>query len=136
VPVDLVKRVVPSLIEDGSYEYAYLGIAGDDLFNALRERAGLPQELRGALLRQVTPGGPADQAGLLGGTRAIRIDGTEYRLGGDVIVSINGEAVRSMDDLIAYLALNTSPGDTVDIGVVRDGTEMTVDLKLGARPVE
>jgi 2-alkenal reductase len=134
VPIDLAKRVAPSLIEKGHYEYAYLGISGQDLNRDLRAAAELPEGLRGALLQLVSAGGPAELAGLRGGTRDVRIGQAAVRVGGDVVVSINGTPVKAMDDLIAYLALNTSPGDSVKIGIVRDGKEMTVDLKLGNRP--
>ncbi len=134
VPIDLAKRVAPSLIEKGRYEYAYLGISGQDVNREVRAAAELPTGLRGALLQLVSAGGPAELAGLRGGTREVRIGQIPLRVGGDVVVSINGVPVKAMDDLIAYLALNTSPGDTVQIGIVRDGKEMTLDLKLGNRP--
>ncbi len=134
VPIDLIKRIVPSLIETGGYSYAYLGISGADLDLAVKTRAGLPADTVGVLLQQVTPGGPAATAGLLGGTRTALINGQTFPLGGDIVISVDDAKVRRMDDLIAYLALNKSPGDKVELGIVRDGEAMTVTVELGARP--
>ncbi|MCI0852768.1 MAG: PDZ domain-containing protein, partial [Chloroflexi bacterium] len=53
---------------------------------------------------------------------------------GDVIVSIDSIRMTSMDDLIAYLALNTAPGDEIVVGIYRDGVEIAIPMTLGARP--
>ena len=134
VPIDLIKRVVPSLIDSGAYEYAFMGISGTDIDLAVRAQADLPEGLNGVLLGQVTTGGPAHTAGLRGGTRSIRLNGTNLAVGGDVVLAVDGEEVRSMNDLIAYLALNKSPGDSVEIRINRNGEEMTVSVELGTRP--
>ncbi|MCJ7739664.1 MAG: trypsin-like peptidase domain-containing protein [Anaerolineae bacterium] len=98
VPVNTVKRVVPGLIENGRYDYPYLGITSDNRFN-LAQLAG-PLELlvtEGVLISEVTPGGAADQAGLQGGNRDVELVGTTVRAGGDILVAINDYDLRDFD---------------------------------------
>ena len=85
-------------------------------------------------MSQVTVDSPADKAGLRGSDRTAVLDGVDYPVGGDVIVSINGWAVDDMDDLIAYLSSNTRPGDKVTLEVIRDGEGEDLEVSLGARP--
>jgi 2-alkenal reductase len=125
VPVDLAKRVVPSLIEDGEHSYSYLGISGGDVNRTVREALGLGAGQTGAYIEQVQPRTPAAAAGLIG-------DGSNA-YGGDIIVSIDGQKVDSIDDVIAYLSLYTSPGEDVVLGVLRAGQEIAVTVTLGSR---
>ncbi len=130
VPVDLVKRVIPSLIETGRHEYSLMGISGEEVTIQVRDDVGLPGDVTGAYVSRVAPSGPADQAGIRQDT------GTRGFLNwdGDVIVSIDSIRMKSMDDLIAYLALNTAPGDDIVVGVFRDGVEIAIPMTLGVRP--
>jgi S1-C subfamily serine protease len=138
VPVDLVKRVVPSLIEEGQHTYALMGISGEPVDITIRENAGLPGDIVGALVMTVSTEGPADTAGVRGDTGERTANGQLIRglenWDGDIIVSINSIKMKSMDDLIAYLALNTAPGDDIVVGIYRDGVEMAVPMTLGSRP--
>ena len=135
VPVNTAKRVVPELIETGSYEYAYLGISGGSLGPRLAEAKGLDENTRGVIVSQVLGDGPADRAGLEANDRSVEVDGQRFPTGGDVITSIDGVQVSDMDDLLAYLAGTTRPGDTVALGLIReDGDDATVDVVLGRRP--
>ena len=130
VPVDLVKRVVPSLINDGQHSYPLMGISGNEVNILLRERASLPRDILGAYVNRSAPGGPADLAGIRGDsslTGSLNFDG-------DVIVSINSIPMKSMDDLIGYLALNTAPGEEIIVGVFRNGLEILIPMTLGSRP--
>ncbi|MCI0440540.1 MAG: trypsin-like peptidase domain-containing protein [Chloroflexi bacterium] len=113
VPVNIAKRVVPALIEDGTYEYAYLGISSPT------GSGNLPASTPGALISDVTANGPAARAG-------VRLN--------DVIVSVDGTPVQGMDDLISYMVKNTSPGDTIAVEVVRNGQRIPVNITLGTRP--
>ncbi len=131
VPVDLVIRVIPSLIEFGEYTYPLMGISGIEVDLQVRENAGLGGEVVGAYVSGVTPNGPADTAGIRGDSTA-QFNVVAYD--GDVIVSINSIRMDSMDDLIGYLALNTAPDDDIVVGVLRDGVEIAIPLTLGARP--
>lgn len=136
VPVDLVKRVVPSLINEGSYTYPLMGISGDEVSIQVREAAGLDGDVRGAIVATVSSGGPADTAGLLGDTGQRSSNGQllTQNFDGDIIVSINGSAINSMNDLIGFLALNTAPGEEIVVGVLRNGVEISIPMELGARP--
>ena len=130
VPVDLVKRVVPSLIENGRHEYSLMGISGDEVNIGIRSDARLPGDVTGAYVIRVTPGGPADQAGIREDSGSAGIENWD----GDVIVSIDSIRMSSMDALIAHLALNTAPDDEIIVGIFRDGVEIAIPMTLGARP--
>ena len=134
VPINTAKRVVPALIEEGRYEYSWLGISGSTLRADVAELMGLPRDTGGALVTQVTLDSPADKAGLRGSDRTAALEGVDYPVGGDVIVSIDGSEVDDMDDLISYLSGNTRPDDEVTLEVIRDGERETLEVTLGARP--
>jgi len=138
VPVDLVKRVVPSLINDGHHTYSLMGITGEDVDIIKRESANLPGDVVGAMVMTVSPDGPADTAGIRGDSGDRASNGALVRgfknWDGDIIVSINSIQMKSMDDLIGYLALNTAPGEEIEIGIFRAGIEISVSMTLGSRP--
>jgi serine protease Do len=113
----LVKRVVPALIENGEYEHAYMGIGLRTVTPDIAEQVGLDRA-RGVLVTDVRPNGPSD-----GALRQ-----------GDVIVGLGGESIDSRQQLSSYLALQASPGDTVEVTVLRDGSRQTLSLTLGSRP--
>jgi S1-C subfamily serine protease len=134
IPASIVARVVPELIDDGSFEHPYLGISGVSLFPTLAEAMDLDSDQRGALVAEVIPGGPADKAGLQGSDREASVEGINMGVGGDVIVAINDEPVLEMDDLIAYLSANAAVGQEVTLQVIRDGEEVDIQVRLEARP--
>jgi len=136
VPINIVKQVVPVLIEKGEYTYPWLGIEGIDLMPAIREEMGLARDQRGALITRVVTDGPADEAGLRGGTRRERIEGRELPVGGDIIIAVDGQPVRGMDDVLIHLVRNTRPGQQVLLAILREGQERTVPVTLGERPEE
>ncbi len=139
VSSNIIKRVVPVMIQSGKYDYPYLGISSVSLGNP--SQAGLTldeidalglKQTTGTYITNVTAGGPAEQAGLKAGTQQTSIQG--LLSGGDLIVAIDGHPVIQYDDLISYLITNKSPGDTVVLTVIRDGQKMDISLKLGKRP--
>ena len=135
VPIDTAKRVIPELIANGTYEYAYLGISGITVRPRLTEAAGLPEDTRGVLVAEVRRDGPALKAGFRGGGETAQVDGAQVPVGGDVITAIDGTAIETMPDLVAYMVENNRPGDTVALQVLRDGREVTeLEVTLGARP--
>ncbi len=136
IPSAIVNRVVPSLIQTGGFEHAYLGISGTELTSSLATAMGLKSTQRGALVETVVPGGPADTAGLHASTNQTQIDGQDVAVGGDVITAIDGQPVKAMDDLITYLSNNTTVGQKVTLTILRDGKETTVVVTLGKRPAE
>ena len=123
IPVNAVKRIVPKLIEDGVYTYPYIGIRMANLTLDLQEEFGIGQT-EGAYVTGVSSDSPAEAAGLIGSTAA----------GGDLIIAINGTPINTTDELIGYLVFETETGQTVDLTVIRDGTEIIIPLTLGERP--
>jgi len=88
----------------------------------------------GILISEVIPGSPAARAGLRAGTETAVVRGVAVPTNSDIIVAINGLIIRDIDDLVAYLVENTSPGDTVTLTIVREGQTLDVDVTLGVRP--
>lgn len=132
VSINLVKKIVPVLIRDGKYEYPFLGItSSSDLSLEEIEALGLTR-YTGAYVLNVTPGGPADQAGIRAGSTPTRIEG--LNAGGDLIIAFDGKPVTSFEKLLSYLLTTKSPGDTVVLTVLRDGEQMDITVKLGKRP--
>jgi 2-alkenal reductase len=83
---------------------------------------------------EVTSGGPADQAGLKGSSQNTTVDGLPTVIGGDVIVSVDGQPVKQFDDLLSYLFRHTAVGQQVTLGVLRNGQNTNVTVTLAARP--
>ncbi len=135
VPVDTVKRVVPQLLEKGSYAHPWLGVSGMSITPVLAEALDLPVE-QGVLVESVVNGGPADLAGLRGGTQTRMVDGESFAVDGDIIVGIGEVEVQSFDDVVSYLARNTRAGQNLQITVLRDGRRQTFTVTLGERPSE
>jgi S1-C subfamily serine protease len=134
IPINVVKQVVPSLVEQGYYAYPWLGIVGRDVDRETAVAMELPPDRRGALVLEVAEGSPADVAGLRGSADAVTLYGEEWQIGGDVIVAIDGQPVRGMDDLIVHLVKATQPGQEVVITVLREGQEQQIEAVLGERP--
>ena len=134
VPINMAKRVVPTLMEEGEYKYAWLGITGTDLTPTIVESMGLPAGTQGALVVEVGEDGPADKAGLRGSIETVEIKGRPLEIGGDIILTIDGTPVQDMDDVIFYLVENTRPGQEVELSILRDGQEQELAVELGERP--
>ena len=135
IPSNLVKRVVPSLIETGEYLHPWIGMSGIALTPDINEQLELDHDQRGAYIQTITDGSPADKAGIRGGDEDLEIaKGAVIKVGGDIVTKINERDVKGMDDIIAYLSSNTSIGDTITLHVLRDGEELDIDLTLAARP--
>jgi S1-C subfamily serine protease len=132
ISINIAKRVVPSLIAHGKYDYPFLGISGTDEIRLVEQEAlNLPRST-GVYVTEIVPGSPADRAGLRIGTRPSSISGMNS--GGDLIIAINGNEVRNFSEMLSYLLNHTSPGDVIKMTVLRDGKEMEVELTLGSRP--
>ncbi len=134
IPSQIVRKVVPALIETGHYDQPWIGISGTSLIPDLATAMGLAADQRGTLVVDVVPGSPAAKAGLQGSDRQIQIDGQTARVGGDVIVAVDEQPVQDFEDLIAYLANSTEVGQTITLSVLRDAKQETIDLTLAARP--
>jgi 2-alkenal reductase len=133
VSINIVKRVVPYLISNGSYDYPYLGISSSPFDLTLDEWQALGfTQTSGAYIMSVTPGGPAEQAGLRGGSQTTSI--TNLYAGGDLIVAVDGKPVHVYGDVVSYIFLNKLPGDKIVLTIIRNGGEKEVTLTLGKRP--
>ncbi|SRR5581483_7101703 len=132
IPVNLVKQVVPALIKDGRIAHPYLGISTMSLNLDLNEALKIPAKTRGALVIGVAVNSPAAQAGLQPAsvTSATNANPT----GGDIIVAVDKQTVRSSDDLIAYLFAKISVGQSITLTFLRNGMQQNVQVKLAARP--
>jgi 2-alkenal reductase len=130
IPSNIVLKVAPALITDGRYEHPRIGISGTTLTFDLANELNLQGQQRGVLVSDVLSGGPAAQAGI----RAWQIgQNGQVTETGDIITAIDGQTVRSFEDLTTYLFYNTSVGQQVRLTVLRDGQEQTVPVTLGSR---
>lgn len=132
VPISAIKRSIAQLQENGSAEYAYIGVSSQALYPQLAEKLGLDTTF-GGLLAEVVPGGPAEKAGLEGGDKKLRFQAGEYRTGGDVILQVEGHDVVLPDDLARFIAAK-KPGEKVALTVLHDGEKKQVEVTLGKRP--
>lgn len=134
VPISTVERSVAQLKEEGTVEYAFIGVSSQALYPQLAEKLGIEADF-GALIATVVPGGPAEKAGLEGGDDELTFQAGEYSTGGDVILEVDGEEVVEPDDL-ARLVSSHEPGEEVELTVLRDGERERIDVRLGKRPGE
>jgi len=132
VASNTVKQVVPYLIKDGKFVYPYLGIrALDELSLSAQERLKLPQA-SGAYVTSVVPGGPSEQAGVQADSASETA--ADFNGDGDLIIAIDGRAVRVFSNLLSYLVNHTRPGQAVTLTVLRGGEKVDVKVTLGERP--
>lgn len=135
VSASTVQRVVPELISQGHYSHPWLGVQLLSLTSANRsalEDAGVNVSVEaGVLVLEAVAGGPAEKAGIIGGSRVVSIGNYQVPVGGDVIVAIDGQPLADSQDLTVYLESETTVGDTVELTVVRDGEEQVVQVVLG-----
>jgi len=134
IPSDTVSREIGSLIANGTYtEHPYLGVGTADMFYQLAQANG-NSVTYGVLIENVVAGGPAATAGIQAGTKQATVEGSPYLLGGDLIVSINGTRIVNHDALASYLEEHSTVGHTLEVGIMRGTTPMTLKVTVGARP--
>jgi 2-alkenal reductase len=131
IAINIVKRVTPVLIAEGQYDYPYLGISSLPELNLPEIEALGLESFTGAYVTNVTPNGPADQAGIRAGTQSTSLG---LNAGGDLIVAIDGQSIQRFDDLLRYLINNKSPDDTVVLTVLRGEEQVDIEVTLGRRP--
>jgi S1-C subfamily serine protease len=132
VPVDAVSRSLDQLREDAEVQYAFLGVTTQALYPQLADRLGIDAPT-GALVAEVVPDGPADDAGIIAGDQELRFQGQDVTAGGDVIISVDGQDVVAESDLAEAISEH-GPGDTVTIEVLRNGERSEIEVELGERP--
>jgi S1-C subfamily serine protease len=131
VPIDLALRSLEQLRDDGSVDYAFIGVTTQALYPQLADKLGLDVDT-GALVAEVTEGGPADDAGLESSEQTIDFQGQEIEAGGDVIVAVNGEEIVGESDL-PRLVSRLDPGDEATLEIIRDGEREEITVTLGTR---
>jgi S1-C subfamily serine protease len=129
VPVNTVKELLPQLKQGGRIERAYLGIEMATVTEELAKDLNLAAK-EGALIQDVVPGGPADDAGLRGGRTTT---GEGVAAGGDLIVKVDGKAVKTSDDVADSIA-DDKPGKRIEIEYFRGDDRRTATVELAARP--
>jgi S1-C subfamily serine protease len=131
VPIDLALRSLEQLRDDGTVDYAFIGVTTQPLYPQLAEKLGLDVDT-GALVAKVTGGGPADEAGIEGSDTTIDFQGQEIEAGGDVIVAVNGEPIVGEADL-PRLVSRLDPGEEATLEVIREGEREEISVTLGTR---
>jgi len=134
IPSNTILREIGDLVNNGSYDkHPWLGASGIDMTYEIA--AAMETNITyGWLIAQVASDGPADKAGLRGGTEQIEVAGEVVTIGGDIIIAVNGTRITGIDSLSAYLEEYTLPGQTVNLTVVRNNESVTVPLVLETRP--
>jgi len=129
IPINTARRVAEDLIKYGRVRRATLGAEGRALWPGLAEALKLNVQ-QGILIERVEPGGAAAAAGIRGGNKSMAAGLQELRIGGDVLIAVDGKAITNQMDL--NLMLNRSqPGNSVTLTIVRDGKQINIPVKLG-----
>jgi S1-C subfamily serine protease len=132
IPSNIVRRVAPVLIVQGTYEWPWLGVTGQSVGLEVAKANNLANQ-RGAYIDFVEPNGPADRAGLHGSTGSVQVDGIDTPVGGDVVVQADGKPITSFNDLLVEVAFRR-PGDRITLTILRNGVGQQVTAQLEARP--
>jgi S1-C subfamily serine protease len=130
VPSNTIKRIVPSLIEKGSFEHPWLGVSGTSVTPDIAKQIGLPKNYKGVFVTTLVKDGPAQKAGLQEAT----YNANRELKGGDIITALDGYQIRDIDDLIIYLADNKAVGDSVVMEINRNNEIIELTAMLQARP--
>jgi S1-C subfamily serine protease len=133
IPSDTITREAPILIAAGSYRHPYLGISGVDVNLDIAEAAKL-NVTWGFLIGTVVTNSPAAQAGVRGGNRDVTVLEQTVRVGGDLLVGVDGLAVKRLNDLSVYMERNKQPGDKVTLTIIRGNQKLFLTVTLGVRP--
>ncbi len=133
VPSDIAMKIIPSLIKDGEYLHPWIGVTTTNISPDIADALNI-EEAKGVLVMTVVKDSPADKAGLRGSSQSTIVDETEFLIGGDVVLSMDGSDVRKIDDVLMHLQREKSVGDKLTLGVLRDGQMTDVVLTLEKRP--
>ncbi|MGC1378314.1 MAG: trypsin-like peptidase domain-containing protein [Anaerolineales bacterium] len=132
IAINIVKRVAPVIIKSGKYDYPYMGMGSQDQLTLDEINTLGLKRLTGAYVANVVPGGPADKAGVIGGTKDVGLE--NLKGGGDLIIAVDGQAVNTFSDFLSYLVNNKSPGDVVTLTVLRGDQKLDIKVTLDKRP--
>ena len=133
IPSQTVAKIVPTLIEKGEYKHPWIGISGRDIDPDMANVLNLKDAI-GFLIITVVDGSPASKAGLIGSDKTIEVEGVNYPIGGDVILSVDGIEVRKIDDILIHLQRAKTVGNEMILEILRDGRTTNVTIVLQERP--
>ncbi|MDH3766672.1 MAG: trypsin-like peptidase domain-containing protein [Nitrosopumilus sp.] len=133
IPSQTVAKIVPTLIEKGEYKHPWIGISGRDIDPDMANVLNLKDAI-GFLIITVVDDSPASNAGLIGSDKTIEVEGVNYPIGGDVILSVDGIEVRKIDDILIHLQRAKTVGSEMTLEILRDGRTINVTIVLQERP--
>ena len=134
IPINSVKKIIPTLIKGEKFEYPYIGITGMDLNPNLKKALAIDSNIKGVMIVDVVKGSPADLGGLSGYTGTVSDNVNSYPSGGDILTAINTIPIKSMSDLLSLLFSDYSPGDSITFTILRDSSSLDLDITLISRP--
>ena len=133
IPSQTVVKIVPILIEKGEYQHPWIGVSGRDIDLDMAKIMELEDTL-GFLIITVVENSPASKAGLIGSEKTIQVNGIDYPVGGDIILSVDGIDVRKIDDILIHLQRAKTVGDEMVLEILRDSKMVEVTITLQERP--
>jgi len=133
IPSQTVAKIVPTLIEKGEYKHPWIGISGRDIDPDMANVLNLKDAI-GFLIISVVDDSPASKAGLIGSDKTIEVEGVNYPIGGDVILSVDGIEVRKIDDILIHLQRAKTVGNEMNLEILREGRTTNVTIALQERP--
>ena len=134
IPINSVKKIIPTLIKGEKFEYPYIGITGMDLNPNLKKALAIDSNIKGVMIVDVVKGSPADLGGLSGYTGTVSDNVNSYPSGGDILTAINTIPIKSMSDLLSLLFSDYSPGDSITFTILKDSDSLDLDITLISRP--
>ncbi len=134
IPSSTILREAESLIKTGSYnQHSWLGISGADMSYSIAQKMNV-NITYGWLITQITSGGAADKAGLIGGNQQVRINNEWAIIGGDIIIAVDGTRIINGDSLMSYLEEQTTPNQIITVTIIRENQQLNIPVELGTRP--
>ena len=133
IPSQTVAKIVPTLIEKGEYKHPWIGISGRDIDPDMAKVLEL-RDAVGFLVVTVVENSPASKAGLIGSEKTIQVDGVNYAVGGDIILSVDGIEVRKIADILIHLQRAKTIGDEMVLEILRDNRTTNITIILQERP--
>jgi S1-C subfamily serine protease len=133
IPSQTVVKIVPTLIEKGEYQHPWIGVSGRDIDLDMAKIMELEDTI-GFLIITVVEDSPASKAGLIGSEETIEVEGIDYFVGGDIILSVDGVDVRKIDDILIHLQRAKTVGDEMVLDILRDNKMIEITITLQERP--